>query len=131
VAPYRMSYTGLRGHLESAGLDKETGLWDQVNDFGWLRASKSPHWNVLPEAERVASASMAVDGQADDDDNDDDAAAAGAVATSPLTSSVAPDDDRVADSESQSTASAIAGAMDAGGAAAVEQEQEEEEPDEI
>jgi hypothetical protein len=26
-----------------------------VNDFGWLRASKSPHWNILPQEERVAT----------------------------------------------------------------------------
>ncbi|KIV99847.1 uncharacterized protein PV09_08516 [Verruconis gallopava] len=28
-------------------------LWDQVDDFNWLKASRSPNWTVLPETERV------------------------------------------------------------------------------
>lgn len=31
----------------------------QVNDFGWLRATPSPHWAVLPEAERAAAPAAA------------------------------------------------------------------------
>lgn len=133
-----MAYTGLRSHLTAAGLQEETSLWDQVNDFGWLRASKSPHWNVLPEAERVATACMTVEGQTDDDDYQD-AGAQCAVATSARTSSVASDDGGDSASELQSTASAIVDATDAGGAAAVAavaavgatEEEEEDEPDEI
>ena len=26
-------------------------MW-QVDDFDWLKAQQSPHWSVLPEAER-------------------------------------------------------------------------------
>ncbi|KAJ4990774.1 tubulin binding cofactor C [Stagonosporopsis vannaccii] len=28
-------------------------MWDQVDDFGWLKAERSPNWGVLPEGERV------------------------------------------------------------------------------
>ena len=35
------------------GLEGEANLWDQVDDFGWLKADKSPNWSVLPEGERV------------------------------------------------------------------------------
>lgn len=30
-----------------------SGLWQQVEDFGWVKATHSPHWCVLPEAERL------------------------------------------------------------------------------
>ena len=25
-------------------------LWDQVNDFKWLKAEPNPHWSILPES---------------------------------------------------------------------------------
>lgn len=28
------------------------GMWDQVQDFNWLRAEQSPHWRVMEEMER-------------------------------------------------------------------------------
>ncbi|KAK4098660.1 hypothetical protein N658DRAFT_499113 [Parathielavia hyrcaniae] len=31
----------------------ETNLFDQVDDFKWLKATASPNWSVLPEAEAV------------------------------------------------------------------------------
>lgn len=32
---------------------KEGGnLWDQVQDFNWLRAEQSPHWDIMPVEER-------------------------------------------------------------------------------
>ena len=40
--------------LEVAGQAAENGLWREVHDFGWLRSAASPHWAVLPEAERRA-----------------------------------------------------------------------------
>lgn len=30
----------------------QENLWDRVDDFGWLRAEKSPNWRVLEEGER-------------------------------------------------------------------------------
>ena len=32
---------------------KAKNLWDQVDDFKWLKAEASPHWSVLPEEKRV------------------------------------------------------------------------------
>ena len=29
-------------------------LWDQVDDFKWLKADHSPNWSVLPEDKRLA-----------------------------------------------------------------------------
>eukprot|EP00899_Mesostigma_viride_P009810 jgi/Mesvir1/18830/Mv11431-RA.1 len=57
-APYNYTYEGLDKHLASTDLLEETGLWQKVDDFRWLRAVASPNWSVLPEAERVP----AVDG---------------------------------------------------------------------
>jgi len=35
------------------GGDQEgEGMWDQVQDFNWLRAEQSPHWSVMEEKER-------------------------------------------------------------------------------
>lgn len=28
-------------------------MWDQVDDFKWLRAEHSPNWSVMPVGERV------------------------------------------------------------------------------
>jgi tubulin-specific chaperone C len=28
-------------------------LWDQVDDFKWLKSEPSPHWSVLPAEEKV------------------------------------------------------------------------------
>jgi len=35
-------------------LTNSTNLWDQVEDFGWLKKQASPHWSVLPEDERLS-----------------------------------------------------------------------------
>ena len=55
-APYACSYPGCRADLEGQGLEPDSGMWRQVNDFGWLRATPSPHWSEMPEAERQAPA---------------------------------------------------------------------------
>lgn len=34
--------------------DPSKNQWDQVDDFKWLKAEKSPNWSVLPEEERLA-----------------------------------------------------------------------------
>jgi tubulin-specific chaperone C len=31
----------------------ELNLWDQVDDFKWLKTEPSPNWSVLPREERV------------------------------------------------------------------------------
>ncbi|KAF8064675.1 hypothetical protein HT031_003477 [Scenedesmus sp. PABB004] len=38
--------------LAGAALGVPNELWRCVDDFGWVKASQSPHWAVLPEAER-------------------------------------------------------------------------------
>lgn len=40
--------------LREAQLLEDSGLWQQVDDFGWVKASASPHWRVLPEQDRQA-----------------------------------------------------------------------------
>ena len=52
-APYGPSYEGAAADLAAQGLHPGSGMWAQVNDFGWLRATPSPHWEVLPEGERA------------------------------------------------------------------------------
>ncbi|KAK9111021.1 hypothetical protein Scep_018540 [Stephania cephalantha] len=52
-APYRLCYEGIERDLKDSGLDEETGNWENVDDFRWLRAVQSPNWSVLPEEERV------------------------------------------------------------------------------
>mmetsp|Transcript_48617 Transcript_48617/g.155583 ORF Transcript_48617/g.155583 Transcript_48617/m.155583 type:complete len:405 (-) Transcript_48617:263-1477(-) len=52
-APLRLAYAGSEEQLQAARLDTETGLWEAVEDFGWLRATQSPNWGVLPEGERA------------------------------------------------------------------------------
>ena len=42
--PYSPVYSGSAGYLDSAGLSQENGLWQQVQDFGWLRKTQSPNW---------------------------------------------------------------------------------------
>ena len=51
---------GLQDLLQhaSAGAQDEvpplfTTRWSSVDDFDWLKAQQSPHWAVLPEAERA------------------------------------------------------------------------------
>ena len=39
---------------EQGGEEGSTGLWRQVDDFGWIKAGPSPHWAVLPAGERRA-----------------------------------------------------------------------------
>ncbi|KAF8449692.1 tubulin binding cofactor C-domain-containing protein [Terfezia claveryi] len=41
---------GIRGETDVA---ERKNMWDQVDDFKWLRAEHSPNWSVMPEGERV------------------------------------------------------------------------------
>lgn len=45
-------YNSIALHLQAAGLDGITNAWEDVKDFKWHRAQKSPNWHVIPEAER-------------------------------------------------------------------------------
>ncbi|KNA15848.1 hypothetical protein SOVF_094340 [Spinacia oleracea] len=54
-APYCLHYDGIEEDLTESRLDEETGSWENVDDFKWLRAVQSPNWSVLPENERISS----------------------------------------------------------------------------
>jgi len=52
-APLPKGFLEDRG-VESKGRGQETeGMWDQVQDFNWLRAEQSPHWSVMRPEERA------------------------------------------------------------------------------
>ncbi|KAK8717326.1 hypothetical protein V6N13_044598 [Hibiscus sabdariffa] len=57
-APYCLDYEGIEMDLVKAGLSEETGNWENVDDFKWLRAVQSPNWCVLPENERIGKVSV-------------------------------------------------------------------------
>jgi hypothetical protein len=38
--------------LVDAQLFECGGMWQAVQDFGWVKASQSPHWALLPEQQR-------------------------------------------------------------------------------
>ncbi|PIN26773.1 Beta-tubulin folding cofactor C [Handroanthus impetiginosus] len=54
-APYCLSYEGIEEDLKEANLGEETGNWENVDDFRWLRAVQSPNWSILPENERIGT----------------------------------------------------------------------------
>ncbi|EPS74410.1 hypothetical protein M569_00346, partial [Genlisea aurea] len=54
-SPYRLSYQGLEKQLMEADLSEESGNWENVDDFRWLKGVRSPNWSVLPENERLAT----------------------------------------------------------------------------
>lgn len=58
-APYELAYPGAAEDLLEQGLGEESGMWERVNDFGWLRATPSPNWALLPEVERAAAPAAA------------------------------------------------------------------------
>jgi hypothetical protein len=51
-APFSFSYEGQSEHLRAAGLSVETGAWENVEDFGWIKQTPSPNWSVVPEEAR-------------------------------------------------------------------------------
>lgn len=53
-APYAFHYSGIEDALQAANLLEETGEWENVDDFRWLRAVQSPNWSILPPSERVS-----------------------------------------------------------------------------
>jgi len=53
-APYAFRYSGIEKDLQNANLLEETGLWENVDDFKWLRALQSPNWSLLPPHERAS-----------------------------------------------------------------------------
>jgi len=37
----------------AAATSATPNLWNQVDDFDWLRAEQSPHWSEIPHGERI------------------------------------------------------------------------------
>ncbi|KAJ7566969.1 hypothetical protein O6H91_02G126100 [Diphasiastrum complanatum] len=54
-APYAFHYKGLENDLAEANLSEETGMWEKVDDFRWLRAVSSPNWSIIPPHERLSN----------------------------------------------------------------------------
>lgn len=50
-SPFLFKYEGLEGHMKDCGL-MGRNLWDQVQDFKWLKQEKSPNWGTIEESER-------------------------------------------------------------------------------
>lgn len=40
--------------MVSGEVEAARNMWDQIDDFKWLKAEQSPNWSILPEGERVA-----------------------------------------------------------------------------
>jgi len=58
-APYSpFSYPTLEEDFKLAKLNPEVNEWEDVEDFNWLKKTKSPHWSVQPESERQWLASL-------------------------------------------------------------------------
>lgn len=51
-APFLMRYQEGEKHMQDCGLVSKN-LWDQVQDFKWLKQEKSPNWDVIEEGQRV------------------------------------------------------------------------------
>ena len=54
-APFDQAFPGRDGLLRAAGLAEDGGQWRDVEDFGWIKASQSPNWAVLPVADRAGA----------------------------------------------------------------------------
>ncbi|KAJ9148598.1 Tubulin-specific chaperone C [Pleurostoma richardsiae] len=48
-----MRFAPLPACYAAAGIEPDKNQWDQVDDFKWLKAEHSPHWQVLPKEERI------------------------------------------------------------------------------
>lgn len=57
-APYCLSYNDIDRDLNKSNLDEETGNWENVDDFKWLRAVQSPNWSIIPESDRIATVNV-------------------------------------------------------------------------
>ncbi|WIA38943.1 hypothetical protein OEZ86_005096 [Tetradesmus obliquus] len=49
--------------LAGTQLSECGGMWQAVQDFGWVKASQSPHWALLPEQQRQRPPPLPLTGQ--------------------------------------------------------------------
>eukprot|EP01084_Bolivina_argentea_P071654 130213_1 len=66
-APYNVRYKELNKHWEQSKVDKDINRWDKVKDFNWFKQQHSPHWTVIPKAERNEIARPVIDDDSDDE----------------------------------------------------------------
>eukprot|EP01083_Nonionella_stella_P266696 901829_1 len=66
-APYNVRYKELNKHWEQSKVDKDINRWDKVKDFNWFKQQHSPHWTVIPKAERNEIATPVIDDDSDDE----------------------------------------------------------------
>lgn len=57
-APYCPAYPGSDEQLRAAGLHEDNGLWQEVQDFGWLKHSQSPNWYAVITLDAAAVVSL-------------------------------------------------------------------------
>jgi hypothetical protein len=49
-----MSESLLKSKQLTPAISQSLNQWDQIDDFKWLKAEPSPHFSILPEAQRVS-----------------------------------------------------------------------------
>ncbi|KAH6873099.1 tubulin folding cofactor C [Alternaria rosae] len=49
-----LRFAPLPGVYTTPEIEQSQNQWDQIDDFKWLKAEPSPHFNLLPEAERIS-----------------------------------------------------------------------------
>uniref|UniRef100_A0A7S2W7D6 C-CAP/cofactor C-like domain-containing protein n=1 Tax=Mucochytrium quahogii TaxID=96639 RepID=A0A7S2W7D6_9STRA len=54
-APYALEYDLLQEQIEKSGLaaERASTMWQDVDDFRWLRQQQSPNWCILPDSDRI------------------------------------------------------------------------------
>lgn len=58
---YKCVYKGLKQHQIESHLFEIKNLWNDVQDFRWLREDQSPNWSVIPEEEWLALPELQID----------------------------------------------------------------------
>jgi hypothetical protein len=53
-APYCLRYAERAAHAAAARLDEARNLWEEVQDFNWLKTQHSPNWESIAPAARCA-----------------------------------------------------------------------------
>jgi hypothetical protein len=54
-----MSASLLKSEQMTPAISQSLNQWDQIDDFKWLKAEPSPHFSILPEAQRVSQEAWA------------------------------------------------------------------------
>ncbi|RII06108.1 hypothetical protein CUC08_Gglean009323 [Alternaria sp. MG1] len=49
-----LRFAPLPDSYKTPEIEQSANQWNQIDDFKWLKAEPSPHFNILPAAERVS-----------------------------------------------------------------------------